>query len=132
LGPIGTAATNGPFVPAPGDYEDGEIGGIMIGRGKQKPAPVPLSSPQTPHTCPDPNPHRCGGKPATNRLSYGTALSLKKFQALSMLLHVRIFRCVQRDLDYTDFGSHQACLLKIDYSIILRITVLFLWFLGVG
>jgi hypothetical protein len=38
--------------PAPGDYEDGEISG-MIGRGKQntrrKPAPVPLCPPQTPH-----------------------------------------------------------------------------------
>jgi hypothetical protein len=32
LGPLGTAATNRPIVPAPGDYDDGEIGG-MIGRG---------------------------------------------------------------------------------------------------
>jgi hypothetical protein len=28
LGPLGTAATNRPIVPAPGDY-DGEIGGIV-------------------------------------------------------------------------------------------------------
>jgi hypothetical protein len=51
LGPLGTAATNRPIVPAPGDY-DGEIGG-MIGRGnrstRRKPAPVPLCPPQTPH-----------------------------------------------------------------------------------
>jgi hypothetical protein len=33
--------------PAPGDYDDGEIGGII---GKGKPAPVPLCPPQTPHT----------------------------------------------------------------------------------
>jgi hypothetical protein len=33
LSPLGTAATNRPIVPAPGDYDDGEIGGI-IGRGK--------------------------------------------------------------------------------------------------
>jgi hypothetical protein len=37
---------------APGDYDDGEISG-MIGRGKlstrRKPAPVPLCPPQTPH-----------------------------------------------------------------------------------
>jgi hypothetical protein len=26
---LGTAATNRPIVPAPGDYEDGEIGGMM-------------------------------------------------------------------------------------------------------
>jgi hypothetical protein len=32
LGQLGTAATNRPTVPAPGDYDDGEIGG-MIGRG---------------------------------------------------------------------------------------------------
>jgi hypothetical protein len=31
LGPLGTAATNRPIIPAPGDYDDGEIGG-MIGR----------------------------------------------------------------------------------------------------
>jgi hypothetical protein len=34
LGPLGIAATNRPMVPAPGDYDDGEIGGMMIGRGK--------------------------------------------------------------------------------------------------
>jgi hypothetical protein len=32
LGPLCTAATNRPIVPAPGDYDDGEIGGMMIGR----------------------------------------------------------------------------------------------------
>jgi hypothetical protein len=32
LVPLGTAATNRPVVPAPGDYEDGEIGG-MIAKG---------------------------------------------------------------------------------------------------
>jgi hypothetical protein len=41
-----------PIVPAPGDYDGGEIGG-MIGRGnrssRRKPAPLPLCPPQTPH-----------------------------------------------------------------------------------
>jgi hypothetical protein len=32
LGPLSTVATNRPIVPAPGDY-DGEIGGMIIGRG---------------------------------------------------------------------------------------------------
>jgi hypothetical protein len=32
LGPLGTAAINRPIVPAPGDYDDGEIGGMMIGK----------------------------------------------------------------------------------------------------
>jgi hypothetical protein len=52
LGPLSTAPTNMPIVAAPGDYDDGEIGG-MIGREnrstRRKPAPVPLCSPQTPH-----------------------------------------------------------------------------------
>jgi hypothetical protein len=51
LGPLGTAATNRPIVPAPGDYDDGEIGGMIVRRNRsirRKPAPVPLCS-QTPH-----------------------------------------------------------------------------------
>jgi hypothetical protein len=32
LCPLGIAATNRPIVPAMGDYDDGEIGGMMIGR----------------------------------------------------------------------------------------------------
>jgi hypothetical protein len=52
LGPLGTTATNRPIVPARGDYDDGEIDG-MIGRGnrstRRKPALVLLCPPQTPH-----------------------------------------------------------------------------------
>jgi hypothetical protein len=52
LGPLGTAATSRPIVPAPGNYDDGEIGG-MIGRGNwsawRKLAPMPLCPPQIPH-----------------------------------------------------------------------------------
>jgi hypothetical protein len=52
-GPLGTEATDRPIVPAPVDYDDGEIGGMEIGRGnrstRRKPAPVPLCPPQTPH-----------------------------------------------------------------------------------
>jgi hypothetical protein len=54
LGPLGTAATDRPIVPAPGDYDDGEIGGMMIDRETEvlgrKPAPVPLCLLQNP-TC---------------------------------------------------------------------------------
>jgi hypothetical protein len=78
LGLLGIAVTNRPIVPASDHYDDGEFGG-MIGRGnrsaRRKPAPVPLCPPQTPHACPDANPGRRGGKPATNcfsRFSYGT------------------------------------------------------------
>jgi hypothetical protein len=52
LGPLGTSDTNWSIVPAPGDYEDGEFGG-MIGKGnrsiRRKPAPVPFCPPQIPH-----------------------------------------------------------------------------------
>jgi hypothetical protein len=78
LGPLGTAATYRPIALAPGDYDNGEIGGMMIDRGnrstRRKPAPVPLCPPQTPQAYPDANPDRRGGKPATNRLSYGTVV----------------------------------------------------------
>jgi hypothetical protein len=51
LGPLGTAATNVPLRPTPGDY-DGENDG-MIGRGnrstRRKPAPMSLCPPQSPH-----------------------------------------------------------------------------------
>jgi hypothetical protein len=76
LGPLGTAATNRPIVPALGDYDDGEVGG-MIWQGKpkfsEKTCPSAALSTTNPTSCPDANPSRLGGKPATNRLSYGTA-----------------------------------------------------------
>jgi hypothetical protein len=53
LGPLCTSATKWPIVPAPGDYEDGEFGGMMIGRGNRstwrKPTPVPLCPSHIPH-----------------------------------------------------------------------------------
>jgi hypothetical protein len=42
LGPLGTSAIYWPILPAPGDCEDGEFGGMKIGRGnrstRRKPA----------------------------------------------------------------------------------------------
>jgi hypothetical protein len=53
LGPLGIAATIRPIVSTPGDYDDREIGGMMIGKGNQstrgKTAPVPLCPLQIPH-----------------------------------------------------------------------------------
>jgi hypothetical protein len=69
LGPLDTAATNRSIVPAPGDYDDGEIGGMMIGRGnrstRRKSARAPLCPPQPSHGFLDANPGRCGGKSST-------------------------------------------------------------------
>jgi hypothetical protein len=49
LGPLDTAATNSSIMPAPGDYDDGEIGGMIYRENRstrRKPAPVPLCPPQ--------------------------------------------------------------------------------------
>jgi hypothetical protein len=51
LGPLGTSATEWPIVHAPGDcHDDGEFGGMKIGRGNRrtrgKPAPAQLCPPQ--------------------------------------------------------------------------------------
>jgi hypothetical protein len=76
LSPLCTSANIWPIVPAP-DEECGIVGGMRIGRGnrstRRKPAPVPLCPPQIPHDLGS-NPGRRDGKPATNRLSCGTAL----------------------------------------------------------
>jgi hypothetical protein len=52
MGPLGTSATEWPIVPAPDDYDDGEFGGMKIGKGnrstRRKPAPAPLCPPQIP------------------------------------------------------------------------------------
>jgi hypothetical protein len=53
FGPFGTAATNRSIVPAMGDYDDGEVSGMMIDRGnrstRRKRDPLPLCPPQIPH-----------------------------------------------------------------------------------
>jgi hypothetical protein len=52
LGPLGTATTDWSIVPAQGDYDNGEFGGMKIGRGnrstRRKPAPTPLCPPEIP------------------------------------------------------------------------------------
>jgi hypothetical protein len=64
-----------PLLTAPGDCDDGEIGGMNdFGMGnrstRRKSAPTPLCPPQIPGA----NSGRSGGKTATNHLSYGAAL----------------------------------------------------------
>jgi hypothetical protein len=78
LSPLGTSATVGLlYQPRMIDDDDyGAVGGMRIGREnrstRRKHAPVPLCTPQIPHDLGS-NPGRRGGKPASNRLSYGTA-----------------------------------------------------------
>jgi hypothetical protein len=67
------------------DGECGAVGGMRICREnrstRRKPAPVPLCPPQIPHAWPGIEPGRRGGKPATNRLSYGTAKGWETFDS---------------------------------------------------
>jgi hypothetical protein len=77
LGPLGMLATNWLIVPAPGDYEDGEFGGMMIVRGnrsiRRKSAPVPLCPIQIPHdlTGGEPGPPRWEASDQPLQLWYG-------------------------------------------------------------
>jgi hypothetical protein len=52
LGPLGTSATEWPIIPAPGECDDREFGGINFGwenrSTRRKPAPAPLCPPQIP------------------------------------------------------------------------------------
>jgi hypothetical protein len=79
LGPLGTSATEWPIVPAPGDYDDGEFGGMKIVQWKpkysEKTCPSATLSTTNP-TWPGPGlkPGRRGWKPTTNLLSYGGAV----------------------------------------------------------
>jgi hypothetical protein len=84
LSPLGTPATIWPIVPAPDDDDDdddecGALGGMRFGRGnrstRRKLAPVLHCPPQIPHDLGS-NPGHRGGKPGTNRLSYGAASKL--------------------------------------------------------
>jgi hypothetical protein len=78
LGPLGTSVIYWPIVLTPGDYDDGEFGGMKIGRRdrstRRKPVPQRHFVHHISHL-PDPgsNPGRRGGKPATNSLSCGAA-----------------------------------------------------------
>jgi hypothetical protein len=79
LSPLGTSATGGPIVPSPDDDECGVVLGIRISRGNRSTcrnsAPESLCLLQFPHDLTwDRIPGRRDGKPATNRLSYGTPL----------------------------------------------------------
>jgi hypothetical protein len=77
LGPLGTAATNTPIVPAPGVWWWRNWWNNWQRKLKysEKTCPSAALTTINPTCCPDANPSRRGGKSATNRLSYGTAFS---------------------------------------------------------
>jgi hypothetical protein len=82
LSPLGTSATNGLlYQPRMIDYDKcGAVGGMRIGRGirstrKKTCLSDTLSTTNPTWSDPGSNRVRRGGKPATNRLSYGKAMS---------------------------------------------------------
>jgi hypothetical protein len=78
----------------------GTVGGMKIGRGnrrtRRKPTPAPLCPSQIPHDQTRARtPDRRGGKPATNRLSYGAALwSIFKNTRKMLTRHTTYFLCI--------------------------------------
>jgi hypothetical protein len=73
-------------VSVPGDYDNGEIGG-MIGRGnrstRRKPAPVPLCLPRTPHAARTRNRAAVvGSQRLTTELRHGPSLVVTTFVRL--------------------------------------------------
>jgi hypothetical protein len=76
LGPLDTAATNRPIVPAPGDYDGRNWwndGWQEKPKYSEKTCPSVVLSATNPTCYPAANPGRRGGKPATNGLNYNTA-----------------------------------------------------------
>jgi hypothetical protein len=49
---LGTSAIEWPIVLAPGDYDDGEFGGMKIGRGNRSTRRIPASAPLCPPRIP--------------------------------------------------------------------------------
>jgi hypothetical protein len=71
LGPLSTVATDWRIVPAPGVYDDGEFGGMKLAGETETHPSATLSTTNPTSLDPGSNPGPRGGKPATNRLSYG-------------------------------------------------------------
>jgi hypothetical protein len=71
--PRGTAAMYWPIVSVPGDCEDGEVGGRGNRSTLRKTARLHFVHHKSHLPDPGANPGCRGGKPGTNRLSYGAA-----------------------------------------------------------
>jgi hypothetical protein len=86
LGPLGTAATNG-LLCQPRVIMMEKLVESLSGKSEVLGENLPQCRfvHTNPTSCPDANPGRRGGKPASNRLSYGTAKLRKLAQAATFL-----------------------------------------------
>jgi hypothetical protein len=83
---------------APGDYDNGEIGGMIArenGSTRRKPAPVPLCPPQTPHAA-----HTrtraaaVGNQRLTAELRHGLLWDLSYLRLLPLGLDIQLVRLI--------------------------------------
>jgi hypothetical protein len=124
LGPLGTGATNGLLCQPRVIMMMKKLVEWLGNRStRRKPAPVTICPPQTPTCYPDTNPGRRGGKPASNRLSYGTAFQLGYYKIRILKRHN--FRYVNLNVINMGIISEQVprdrYFLTCIYSIRLRI-----------
>jgi hypothetical protein len=108
LGPLGTAATNRLIMPAPGDYDGGEISRMMIGKGnrstRRKPAPVPLCPPQTPHPARTRN--RVTAVGSQRITAWDTARPWGSSCSLCVCVNVSIYMCVSLSFSHLIFSFY--------------------------
>jgi hypothetical protein len=94
-------------VPAPGDYDDGEIGG-MIGRGNRSTREENLSTTNSTRSARTPTPGRHVGKTAINRFNYGPALAVQVTfifafaKSMIELILFLIFPCMKVNSPFND------------------------------
>jgi hypothetical protein len=117
LGPLGTtAATNRLIVPAPGwlwwrwnRWNDWQ------GKPKDSKKTYPSAALSTTDLtcCPDANPGSRGGKPQTNRLSYGTAMT-----ALRRLIFIKWLPLVRAELKECFKLYSSTCLHCVEFTLL--------------
>jgi hypothetical protein len=111
---VGTAAINRPIVPAPVDQDDGQFEGNgcqVKPKYSEKTCPSAALPTTNPTCCPDANPGRRGGKPATNRLYYGTALHHDKLQSWHCAARLELEMWTSEYIDRLTF-SHKNIMLS--------------------
>jgi hypothetical protein len=126
LSPLGTAATVWPIVSAPDDrwwlWSNGwNANWQRKPKYSEKTCPsATLSNTNPTWTDPGSNPGRRGGKPATNRLSYGTTHQLYKRTGTAIKVRPHYWRIRERQCTKNAY-------LRLSTPLILKVSVSILW-----